>query len=245
MPSVIVALLTSACMSQTKFVVTVTNPQPRSHSRRASSSSLPSVLGVVDVVACSCSTSCRCSPAGRAARCRSGRRVLLFSFDRSNASATPLEDHARTPCCRVASTPPAVRVERRLQRRRRLLQQRAAIVEAVAAAGAASCPSAACRRRRASNGVVAAPNGPVASKRPKPNCAGCVRRIDGAREQRRRWSACRSPGGWRRRRGRRRSRGWRRSVAADDGLDVVVAVAGDEGADDAEPVGQLRELRER
>jgi len=42
MPSSTPALLTSACMSHTKFVVTVTNPQPRSHSRRASSISLPS-----------------------------------------------------------------------------------------------------------------------------------------------------------------------------------------------------------
>ena len=43
MPSSIVALFLSACMSQTKLVVTVTNPQPASQRRRASNSSLPSV----------------------------------------------------------------------------------------------------------------------------------------------------------------------------------------------------------
>ena len=75
-------------------------------------------LGVVDVVACSCSTSCRCSPAGRAGRCRSGRRSSASSFDRSNASPTPPSSTRERLLAARRRCPAAGGVERRLRRGR-------------------------------------------------------------------------------------------------------------------------------
>ena len=50
MPSSTPALFTSECMSHTKFVVTVTKPQPASHNRPRQQEQLAKALDVINVV---------------------------------------------------------------------------------------------------------------------------------------------------------------------------------------------------
>ena len=126
MPSVIVALFTSACMSQTKFVVTVTKPRaafaqpagPAAAACRASS-------GVVDVVV----------PLFHFLSMFSGsyerRGVVLV--DRLGVFLRQVERLAALPS--IIGTPSAARVDASASsspsRRSKRVEQRAAVVEAV------------------------------------------------------------------------------------------------------------------